>query len=122
MRDFENIGKGTFVMAPFDAKYLTSYLMAIVMFALSLTVYETFANQEKCHKFDLENEGYCQGVEKLDLRHATESIFIESRILATWQHTFTKKDTYLHAHTHTHKHTPRDRGDDYRQNLQRRFA
>ena len=30
---------------PFDGNHLTSYLMAIVMFALSLTVYEIFANE-----------------------------------------------------------------------------
>ena len=30
--------------------------MAIVMFALSLTVCEIFAKQEKCRNFDLENE------------------------------------------------------------------
>ena len=49
----------TFAVAPFDGKYLTSFLIVIVMFALSLTNYEIFANQEKCQNFYLESE--CQG-------------------------------------------------------------
>ena len=49
---------------PFDGKYTTSYLMVIVMLALSLTVYEIFANYEKCQYVDLENEDQGQGVEK----------------------------------------------------------
>ena len=39
---------------PVDGKYLTFYLMAIVMFALSLAVYGIFENQENFN-FDLEN-------------------------------------------------------------------
>ena len=53
--------------------YLTSYLTAIVMFPLSLNVYEIFANQEKC-QIDLENEG--QGVEERNLRHSTRNVRI----------------------------------------------
>ena len=51
-------------MAPFDGKYMTIYLMAIVMFALSLTNYKMFANQIKCQNFDFENEDQGQGWEK----------------------------------------------------------
>ena len=51
------------------------YLMVIVMFALSLTVYEIFANQEKCKNVDLEIEG--QGVEKQDLSHSTRNVQIK---------------------------------------------
>ena len=47
-------------MAPFDGKYMTSYLMTIAMFALSHTVNDIFANQIKCQKFDVENEGWDQ--------------------------------------------------------------
>ena len=36
-----------FAIAPFDSKYTASYLMAIVMFALSILVCEIFANQKK---------------------------------------------------------------------------
>ena len=45
---------------PFDGKYMTSYLMVIVIFALSLTVCEIFAKQGKCQNFDPENEGQVQ--------------------------------------------------------------
>ena len=41
-------------MVPFDGKCSTSYLMAIVMFALSLTVYEIFANLIIFQNIDLE--------------------------------------------------------------------
>ena len=47
-------------MAPFDGKYMTSYLTEIVMFAISLTVCETFAKQEKSQNSDLEDEGQGQ--------------------------------------------------------------
>ena len=43
------------------------------MFALSLTIYEIFANQKKCQNFDLETEGRGQGREKLVLRHTTRN-------------------------------------------------
>ena len=43
-----------FALAPFDGKYLTSYLMAIVMFALSITISEIFATIIKWKRFDLE--------------------------------------------------------------------
>ena len=61
-------------MALFDDKYMTSYLMAMVMFTLALTIYETFAKLINCQKFDLENEGPGQEGEKLDLRHSTGNI------------------------------------------------
>ena len=44
------------------------------MFALSFTVYEIFAHQEKCHNFDLENGGL--GVKERDLRHSTRNVRI----------------------------------------------
>ena len=37
--------------------------LAIVMYALTLTVYEIFANQINCQNFDLENEGQGTRVE-----------------------------------------------------------
>ena len=55
------------------ANTLTSYLMAIVMFALSLTVQKIFVNQEFPY-FDLENEGQGHGVEKQDLHQSTRNI------------------------------------------------
>ena len=44
-------------MVPFDGKYMSSYWIEIAMCALSLTSYETFANQIKCPAFDFEYEG-----------------------------------------------------------------
>ena len=75
-------------------------------------IYEIFANQIKCKKFDLENEGQDQGGEKLDLSHSTGKVwfyvndifFFIILILATWKHTFMQNVTDTHAlcmHTHT---------------------
>ena len=44
------------------------------MFALSLTVCEVFAKQEKFANFDLENEDQGQGGEKRDLQHSTRKV------------------------------------------------
>ena len=40
--------------------YTTFNLMAIVMFALFLTIYEIFTKQIKCQKVDIENAGQDQ--------------------------------------------------------------
>ena len=90
----------------------TSYLMSIVMFALSLTVYEIVSNQEICQKFDLENEGEVQGVEERDLRHSTRNvgihigeIFQNLSYLAIY--VYARGRTH-NTHTHTvHIHTER---------------
>ena len=58
-------------MAPVDGNYLTSYLIAIVMFALSLTICEKLAKIIKCQKLEHENEGNGQGAEKQDMSHST---------------------------------------------------
>ena len=81
-----------------SGKYMTSYLMAIVMFALYLTVCKILDKQEKCQKFDFENEGQDHGVGDRDLRHLTGNVRVHkvdffSRILATWEYTFTKTYT-----------------------------
>ena len=36
---------------------MTFYLMAIIMFAVSMTFYEIIANEMKCKKLDLDNDG-----------------------------------------------------------------
>ena len=56
-----------FAVAPFCGRYTTSYLMAIVMFALSLTICKIYAKLIKCQNFDLENEGQSQEEEKTGL-------------------------------------------------------
>ena len=70
--------------------------MAIVMFALSLNIFEILAKQENYQIFDLENEG--QGrVKERNLRHSTGNFQIHTgdfwRILVT---SFTHKITHLH--------------------------
>ena len=47
--------------------------MAMVMFALSLTICKIFA-ETKRKKFDLTNEGQGQGVEKRDLRQSAGKV------------------------------------------------
>ena len=45
-----------FAVAPFDGKYSTSYIMTIIMFALSLTVCNILANKKTEKIFDHGNE------------------------------------------------------------------
>ena len=45
--------------------------------------------------------------------------WFSSRILATWEHTLMQKVTHTRTHTHTWTHS---KSDDYRQNLQSKFA
>ena len=59
-------------VTPFDVKCPISYLMALVMFALSLTVFEIFAKPENFKNINFKNEG--QGVEERDLRHSTGNV------------------------------------------------
>ena len=61
-------------MAPFDGEYMTSYFMAMVLFALSVTVYEIFAIRVNRQTFDLGNEGQGQTGEKKQHRHSTVNV------------------------------------------------
>ena len=56
-------------ISAFDGRFMTSYLIALVMLAVSLAI---FANQIKCPKFDLESEGQGQGGE-----NSTSAILLE---------------------------------------------
>ena len=60
------------------------------MFSLSLTVCETLAEQEKCQKFEHENDEQGQGVAELNLRHSTGNFRIHIgeffRILGILEH------------------------------------
>ena len=84
-------------MVPFDGKYMTSYLMTIVMFGPSVTIYKLSANQINCQKLDLENEDHGQEGEKWDMLQSTANVLIYFYIgdffiiLAPRQHTFTQK-------------------------------
>ena len=78
MSDLENVGQDHDVQQSLWRRLMaapTSYLMSIVMFTISLTVYEIFAKHEKCKKL-LENECQGQKVEERDLRHSTGSVRI----------------------------------------------
>ena len=55
---------------------MTVCLMAVIMFAPSLTIYDTFANQIKCQKFDLENKG--QGTGERYLCRSTGTVPIQT--------------------------------------------
>ena len=50
IRDPENVGQGHDVVAPFAGKYMTSYLIAIAMYALPPTVWAIFAKTRKRSK------------------------------------------------------------------------
>ena len=107
----------------------------IVMFDLALTIYEIFANQEKCENFELETEGQGQEVEERGLRYLIGHVRIHigeffqnfsyletiqlsgsySRKLITHACTYARERAHMHtnthtraharAHTHTHTHT-----------------
>ena len=91
----------TLTMAHSMANTWLSYLMAIVMFAPVLTIYEIIAKQIKCKKFCLEKDSQGQGVEKCDLCQLTANVWFYIaacfRILATWPNTFTQKDLQTHG-------------------------
>ena len=99
----------TFAMTPSDGKYMICYLISIIMFVLSLAIYERCARQIKCRKFELENIGQGQAEEKLNFCHSTGNVWfhigIFFRILAIRQHKYTQTWTHFHTHTHTHTHT-----------------
>ena len=62
---------------------------AIVMFALSITICEIFANEIKCQTFYIKNEGQDQGEEKRVLRYRLEmfdSVKAFFTILADWEY------------------------------------
>ena len=85
------------------------------MFALSINIYEIFANQLDCQKFELESEG--QGVEngilviRLEMFNSLLVNFCQNfSYLATY--IYAKKDTQARTHAHTHTHTVREIGAD----------
>ena len=78
----------------------TSYLITIVMFPPHLTIFETFANQIKCHIW-------------LELSfHRTSSIrysnFLQN-LAASQRICLRKSYTHKLKHTHTHTHTHNER-------------
>ena len=83
------------------------------MFALSLTVYEIFANQEKCQNFDLENEGHGQDIEKPYYRNSTRNIRIHTGDFFqnfSYVATYVYAKGYIYTHLHTLTRTQRETG------------
>ena len=82
--------------APFVGKFMTLFLTATLMFALSLTIYDVIAILENCQNFDLENES--QGLKEWDLRHSTGNVRI------CFDDFFTQAEK-THTHTHSERET-----------------
>ena len=87
------------------------------MFILSLVICKIFAKIIKCRKFLPWKWRSREEVEERDLRHSTGNVRVHIgdffRILATWEGFYTNW---------INKYTAKDRVEDYRQNLQSRFA
>ena len=101
----------TVVVAPFDGKYLTSNVTAIVMFALSLVLHEIFESPEKLWpwKWMSRSRSRKTRLAPLDYKRSSPcNRFFQD---------FSYKGPYLYAIDNTHLHTARYRGDDYRHNL-----
>ena len=90
-------------------------LMGIVMFDLSLTVYEIFANKENALTLKLK-----VWVEEKNWTCAIRQATFQSNSTYTYANSHT--NTHLYTNLHTHTHTARDRSDDCRQNLLSRFS
>ena len=93
-------------MTPFGGKYSTSYLMAIVIFAFSVSYrLLDIHKSRKCRDFDLENEGQNHGLEGQDLHRSTGTVRYYT---GDYFQNFSYSATYIYAksgHTHTHTHT-----------------
>ena len=84
--------------------------MAIVIFALPITIYEIFANQENCQSFDSENGGQGQRVDNRICALQTEmfeSIWLIFSVLS-----YQATHVYVKDSTHSHLHTQREIGVD----------
>ena len=99
----------TFVVAPYDGKYLTSYLMAIVISTLSVTSYHIFTNLIKHQKFTLKMK---VKVKKEKNETSAVSLALFDSILLNFlrfflvfeQHVRLHKLGYTFKHTYTHTH------------------
>ena len=92
----------TLALAPFDGKYMTSYVMAIIMFASDLTIYEIFAKHIKCKTVDLENELRSRRRKKRDLTGNVRSCIVDFlRISVTWTNMFAQKELFTNMQRET---------------------
>ena len=97
-----SIGQRSNINMQIESTYIPSYLISIVMFALSIIFYDIFANKLKCQKFDLEN--ICQSQLGKNVTCAIhlkmlDSILIFFLVLAFLQYTFMQKLTHAHIHS-----------------------
>ena len=118
----------TLAVAPFIGKYPTSYAMAIVTFAISLIVYELFANQENAKTFTLQTKVKVNEYKKWTCAIRLEMpvsiwvifcrilIYLRTCVYANTHNTihtiqyntitkYAKTHTHTNTHTHTHPHT-----------------
>ena len=94
-----------------ERPYTTFYLMSIVMFPLSVTVFDIFPNQLNAESLTLKMKVKISEV-KMDLAIRLQMfnsiLVIYFRILSGRQHRNTQKvtnTTYTHTHTRTHTHS-----------------
>ena len=87
-------------MAPSDDECMTSYTMTMVMFALSLTVYEIIANQIKSRTFLKLKMKVKEVTVRLDLfQNLPANLRLRKLVTRTYI------DAYIHTHINTHTHT-----------------
>ena len=110
----------TFTVMLLDGKYMTSYLMALAMFTSSLTVCKIFTNEEnwKTLTLNMKVKGRKTGFLPFDWKYLNPYRWF-FRILATWEHTFSKLgqihtftrvqgNTFTHTRTHACTHARTD--------------
>ena len=97
----------TFEMTPFDCKYMTFYPMAIVIFALSLTVCEVCAKQTQIPTFwpwkrRSRSNSRRTGLAPFDWKNSNSFTWFLQHFSYT---VYAKGHTHTHTHTYTHIHT-----------------
>ena len=128
---FRSSSQSTMItVVTFDGKYMTSYLMAILMFALSITIYKIFTNQTKCQVWPWKCRSLSRkrkkGLAPFNWKYSICDFFQNFTYLgiylyANWwstcthtqremgvmtisKNTFTPKVTHIHIHAHAHVH------------------
>ena len=84
---------------PIESANVTLFKGKTAMFAFFLCTHEKFANQIKCQKFDIEDEGQGHGAEKRDLRHSTGNVRFSIGVF----HNFIYQATYVYGNGSTYR-------------------
>ena len=81
------------------------YVMAIVTFVLSLTIYEIFTTQIKCQKFDIEVEAHDQRAENEIWHHSTGNVRCDffSEFYLPRNIRLPNQVTYTYTHTYSER-------------------